>query len=360
MEWTKITNSQFYNGLKTKRNMLVRGKSGWGKTATVEQYVKDHGLKIAYVDMAGQLPESIAGIPAVVQPKIKVTETKDYSKEITAIKKEIKTLNDKMTEMALADTLNEYGKPILNKIVELQNELKVLTDADGKEETYYRRMLDVELKEFLETEGEGWILFFDEINQGSQDSLNTLYGITHPDPTMRRWCGHRISKCQIVACCNLNDGTDGTVYLTELPTPLLNRFFCFELKLSKADATKYLKKKYSNIPRVEKLIKTMLDEDIAPRDVDLALDIIQYNDDGMFLETKLGEALTQKIYEIVKVIDGASPDDLLQNAKEVYALFKEHGQVSFGTAGLITTEEDLINRFKDFLNDEEIASIVKS
>ena len=65
MEFIEITNSQFKAGLKTKRNMLVLGKSGYGKTATVEEYAEENGLKIAYVDMAGQLPESVAGIPCV-------------------------------------------------------------------------------------------------------------------------------------------------------------------------------------------------------------------------------------------------------------------------------------------------------
>lgn len=299
MEYVEITNKQFYEGLKTKRNMLVLGKSGWGKTAIVEQYARDDKLRIAYVDMAGQLPESIAGIPAVYEMK-----------------------------------------------------------DDGIGGKYYKRMLDVELKEFLECEGEGWILFFDEINQGNPDALNTLYGITHPDPSMRRWCGHRISKCQIVACGNLSDGTDGTVYLTDLPTPLLNRFFVFKLKLSKTDATNYLKKKYKNIPQVAKYIKEMLDADIAPRDVDLALDILQFDHDGMFLEAKLGTALTQKILELQKGIKSLDPAQLIKNARTVYNQFKEDGEVIFG-AETVTTEEELKAKFSEFLSDEEIAGVMK-
>lgn len=299
MDFVEITNSQFKEGLKTKRNMLVFGPSGYGKTATVEEYAEENGLKIAYVDMAGQLPESIAGIPAI------------YTKE-----------------------------------------------SDGLGGQYYKRMLDIELKDFLECEGEGWILFFDEINQGSPESLNTLYGITHPNPEMRRWCGHRLSKCQIVACGNLSDGTDGTVYLTDLPTPLLNRFFCFKLKPSKKDATDYLKKKYKNIPQVAKYIKVMLDNNIAPRDVDLALDILQYDHDGMFLEAKLGTALTAKIYDLQKGIKNLDPAELLKNARKVYEQFMEDGEIMFG-AETITTEEELKSKFSEFLSDEEIAGIFK-
>ena len=299
MDYIEITNSQFKEGLKTKRNMLVFGKSGYGKTATVEEYAEENGLKVAYVDMAGQLPESIAGIPCV------------YTKE-----------------------------------------------KDGLGGTYYKRMLDIELKEFLECEGEGWILFFDEINQGNPDGLNTLYSITHPNPSMRRWAGHRISKCQIVACGNLSDGTDGTVYLTDLPTPLLNRFFCFKLKPDKKDATNYLKKKYKNIPQVAKYIKVMLDNNIAPRDVDLALDILQYDHDGIFLEAKLGTALTAKIYDIQKGIKNLDPAELLKNARKVYEQFMEDGEVMFG-AETITTESELKEKFSEFLSEEEIAGIFK-
>lgn len=357
-EITKITNKQFDKGLETGRNMLVLGPSGYGKTETVEGYADRVGKKIAYCDMAGQLPESVAGIPAVMQPKIKITEIKDYSKEITAIKKEIKELNDKMTEMALTDTLADKIDTILSKMVGLQDTLKILNAKNGKEETYYRRMLDVELQEFLECEGEGWILFFDEINQGSPEALNTLYSITHPNPEMRRWAGHRISKCQIVACGNLNDGRDGTVYLTDLPTPLLNRFFVFELQPDKKGATEYLKKKYKNIPQVAKYIKVMLDNDIAPRDVDLALDVLQCDHDGMFLESKLGTALTAKIYDIQKGVKSLDPAEMIKNAKVIYKRLQEDGEVIFGTE-TITTEDELKSKLAEFLNEEEIASVFK-
>lgn len=296
-EVVKITNSQFSKALVVKKNILVFGPSGYGKTATVEAYAEENGLKIAYVDMAGQLPESIAGIPGVIMVKDSTTG-------------------------------------------------------------YYRRMLDVELQEFLECEGEGWILFFDEINQGSQESLNTLYSITHPNPSMRRWCGNRIGKCQIVACGNLSDGTDGTVYLTDLPTPLLNRFFVFELKPSKKDATDYLKKKWKNIPQVAKYIKVMLDANIAPRDVDQALEILQYDYDSIFLEAKLGTALTTKIYDIQKGIKSLDPAELLKNARKIYEQFKEDGEVMFG-AETISTEAELKTKFEEFLSDEEIASVMK-
>lgn len=297
-EYVKITNAQFKRGLETRKNMLVFGPSGYGKTATVEEYAEENNLKIAYCDMAGQLPESIAGIPGVIMTKDETTG-------------------------------------------------------------YYRRMLDVELKDFLECEGEGYILFFDEINQGSPDALNTLYGVTHPNPLMRRWAGHRLSKCQIVACGNLSDGRDGTVYLTDLPTPLLNRFFVFELTPNKKEITEYLKTKWKNIPQVAKFIKVMLDNSISPRDIDLALEILQYDYDPMFLEAKLGSALAGKMYEIQKSVKSVDPAELIKNARKVYEQFKEDGEVLWA-GETVATEEELKTKFEELgLSKEEIAGVMK-
>jgi hypothetical protein len=289
----KITQSQMKGGLETGRSMMVFGKSGAGKTAIVQQYALDKGLKLLNVDLAGELPESVAGIPSVV-----------------------------------------------------------------KDKPFYQRTLDASLEDFFKVEGEGYVLFFDEINQGSPDTLNTLYQITHPDPEQRRWAGHKIGKCQIVACGNLSDGTDGTVYLTELPTPLLNRFFVFELVDSNKETMAYLKEKYHNIPQVAKYIRVMLDNNVSPRDIDQALNIISYEHDAMFLEAKLGTALTAKILDIQNNVKSLDPAELIKNARKIYAQFKEDGEVMFG-AETITTEDELKSKLSEFLSDEEIAGVMK-
>lgn len=290
---TKITNKQLQDILVTKRNVLVFGKSGTGKTATVYEYANANGLKVIDYDLAGRLPEEVAGIPVVT----------------------------------------------------------------GE---FYKRTLDEELQEFFNKQGENYLLLFDEVNQGSPDTLNTLYRVTHPDPSMRKWAGHDISKAQIVACGNLADGTDGTVYLTELPTPLLNRFFVFELENSRKETESYLKKKYKNIPQVAKYIKAMLDSDIAPRDIDLCLDIIQYEVDvnDLFLSAKLGTALTAKILDIQKNVKNLDPAELIKNAKKIYAKLKEDGEVMFG-AETISSEDELKIKLSEFLSDEEIAGVMK-
>ena len=290
---TKITQSEYKQNLTVKENnMLVFGKSGIGKTAIVKEFAEENGLKLLDYDLAGRLPEEVAGIPAV--------------------------------------------------------------NGD-----FYTRTLDKELEDFFKVEGEGYILLFDEINQGSPDTLNTLYRITHPNPAMRVWAGHKIGKCQVVACGNMSDGTDGTVYLTDLPTPLLNRFYVFELVANNKDTTNYLKNKYKNIPQVAKYIKVMLDNSIAPRDIDEVLKNLQYDYSSRFIEAKIGSALTAKLYDIQKGIKNLDPAELLKNSRKIYDAFKEDGEVMWA-GETITTEAELISKFEEIgLSEEEIAGIVK-
>lgn len=290
-ELPKISLTQFENILGTKRNILVLGKSGTGKTAKVYEYAKAHNLKVIDYDLAGRLPEEVAGIPVV---------TGDF----------------------------------------------------------YKRTLDEELTDFFKCEGEGYILLFDEVNQGAPDTLNTLYRVTHPNPEMRKWAGHPIGKCQVVACGNLADGRDGTVYLTELPTPLLNRFFVFELETLHTEVLSYLKEKYKNIRQVAKYIKAMQEEDISPRDIDLCLDILQYNYDPILIESKLGPALTVKIYDLQKNMPNIDPAELIKNAKLVVQEFNEKGYVAFGPE-TVTTIEALREKLSEILTDEEIAGVMK-
>lgn len=294
IELTKIKQTEFYTVLKSKKNILLFGKSGWGKSQIVKKYCEDHGLKLKIISLASKLPEAIGGIP------------------------------------------------------------------HATDKGYYEELLSEELKEVFEDEGEGWVIFFDEINQAVQEVLNTLYGICYPMGEDRNWCGHSLSKAQIVACANLSDGTDGVTYLNDLPTPLVNRFFPFELECSKIDAKNYLKKKYRNIPQVVKYIDVMLDAEKSPRTVDECLEIIQYEPElsGLLLQSKLQSALTAKVLDIQKKIKTADPAKTLKLCRQSYEIFKEDGIVQWAGEE-IETEEELLDKFREILSEEEIASIVK-
>lgn len=294
IELTRIRQSEFYTILKSKRNILLFGKSGWGKSQIVKNYCEDNKLKLKIISLASKLPEAIGGIP------------------------------------------------------------------HATDKGYYEELLSEELKEVFEDEGEGWVIFFDEINQAVQEVLNTLYGICYPMGEDRVWAGHSLSKAQIVACANLSDGTDGVTYLNDLPTPLVNRFFPFELECSKTDAKNYLKKKYRNIPQVVKYIDVMLDAEKSPRTVDECLNILQYEPElsGLLLQSKLQSALTAKVLDIQKKIKTADPAKTLKLCRQSYEIFKEDGIVQWAGEE-IETEEALLDKFSEILSEEEIASIVK-
>lgn len=294
IELTRIRQSEFYTILKSKRNILLFGKSGWGKSQIVKKYCEDNKLKLKIISLASKLPEAIGGIP------------------------------------------------------------------HATDKGYYEELLSEELKDVFEDGGEGWVIFFDEINQAVQEVLNTLYGICYPMGEDRVWAGHSLSKAQIVACANLSDGTDGVTYLNDLPTPLVNRFFPFELECSKTDAKNYLKKKYRNIPQVVKYIDVMLDAEKSPRTVDECLNILQYEPElsGLLLQSKLQSALTAKVLDIQKKIKTADPAKTLKLCRQSYEIFKEDGIVQWAGEE-IETEEALLDKFSEILSEEEIASIVK-
>ena len=293
----QVKHSQLRNILKSNKNILILGKSGEGKSDEVFQYAKEVGKKVVLISLAMEIPETVGGIPYAV------------------------------------------------------------TTKDGKIE-YFIKLLDERLTPIFEVEGKDYIIFFDEINQGSQEVFNALYSICHPDPEQRQWAGHSLRYAQIIGAGNLSDGSDFTTYLNELPTPLLNRFFICQLASDKTETKNYLKKKWKNIPQVAKYIDLMLDENIPPRDIDLCLEIISY-DDSLLLSLKLGDALTAKIFDIKeKVKTGVDPMQALNTYKQGYELLKKNGYVKWAGEKITTTEE-YIQIMKGILSEEEIQSIIK-
>ena len=287
--------------LETEKPIMIFGPSGYGKTAKIREYCERTKKKLIIVSLAMELPENIGGIP--------------------------------------------YAK----------------TDAKTKVQ-YFTRLLDEKLAGIFENEGEGIVIFFDEINQAPAEVLNALYGICHPDPKERNWAGHSLAKAQIVAAGNLDDGSDGTTYLTPLPTPLLNRFFVCELKPSREDTFKYLQDKWKNIPEVKKYLEPMLDAEIPPRDIEQILDLIAYHDaNGKLMEMKLGSALARELLDIKAHIVVLDPAEKLKRATRLFKKYRNAGNYLEWTDCTITTDEEMTAMLKRDagLTEEEIASIIK-
>lgn len=294
----KIAPSRFKKLLKDgnyKKNIFVYGKSGIGKSAIVEEYALENGLKVIVFSLATEMPEAMGGIP----------------------------------------------------------------HAGAREAvSYFKRLLDERLAPIFEHEGKGYILFFDEMNQALPEVLNACYSICYTDPEKRHWCGHSLRYAQIVGAGNLATGEDGTVYLNDVPTPLHNRFTIFEMESNKSDTKDFLKKKYKNIPQVSKYIDVLLEENIPPRDIDGILEVIAYEMDSLWISAKIGEELTIKLLNIQKKVKSVDPAEALKACREVYRLFQENGRVQWA-GSYIEDEQDLLDEFSAILSEEEIKSIVK-
>ena len=294
---TEIRQKDFMELLEDEENIFVYGNKGIGKSSIVREYAEKAKKQLAIFPLATMIPEFIGGVP--------------YAK-------------------VSSDTKTEYFTLILNE----------------------------QLQPILESKGKNWILFFDEMNQAPTEVMNCLYSICHIDPKQREWCGHSLEFAQIVGAGNLNDGTDGTVYLNELPGPLHDRFFVYQLVSSDKDTMDYLKKKWKNIPQVAKYIKAMQDSKINPRNIDKCLELLQFEKNPLLLRAKLGTALTQKLIDMQKGMKSIDPADLIKNVRTAYERCQEDGIVAWGPE-TITTEEELIEKFKEILSEEEVASIVK-
>lgn len=294
---TKVKHSQLERVLPCNKPLLIFGKSGEGKTAKIIDYAKKVGKKLLIISLAMEMPETIGGIP--------------------------------------------YAK--------VDKETKV---------QYFIKLLDERLEPIIKDKGKDWIIFFDEINQGLPEVFNALYSICHPEPSQRQWNGYPLPYLQVFAAGNLDDGTEGTTYLNALPTPLLNRFFICELVGDRKETLDYLKDKWKNIPQVSQYINVLLDNNIPPRDIDQCLEIIAYEADSLLLQMKLDEALTLKLYEIQKKAKPKDPAEVLKGCRTAYKVFKEYGRATWGPE-LIETEEELIDKFKEILTEEEIQSILK-
>ena len=86
--------------------------------------------------------------------------------------------------------------------------------------------------------------------------------------------------------------------------------------------------------------------------------MLQFEKNPLLLRAKLGTALTQKLIDMQKGMKSIDPADLIKNVRTAYERFQEDGIVAWGPE-TISTEEELIEKFKEILSEEEVASIVK-
>jgi hypothetical protein len=303
----------------TGLNMVLYGPSGVGKSQSIEGYAKDNDIMLKKMNLALVVTEMFDGIPSLT--------------------KEVATVN--------------YSK-------ELQEKFKSLPAQTQIE--YFKKTMDITLAPFFENPEKKKILFLDEITQAQIDILNCLYGVF--DIEGKNWSGIPLVNTVVIGASNLNDGSDGTVYLQELPTPLHNRAIIYELLPNAKDTKDFLSSKYQEIPCVGRYIQAMLDDKIPPRDIEMALKLlayqIKYEGHTHGLEAKLGSGLAQQLMDIKNKVKSNDPMKVFNSAKKAYATFKENDNKLKSGSKYITTEEELFAKFKELgLSNEEIEAIKK-
>lgn len=309
-EVTRIKASELLKDvLPSGDNIFIYGTSGQGKSQIIKQYAREHDMDLVVLNLALEVPETVGGIP-----------------------------KEKIVRGDLDTAERE-------KVVQ-----------------FFVKLISERIAPLLEDNGRKKLLFLDELNQALEEVFNCLYSVV--DDEDPNWAGYPLYDVQVVAAGNKTDGTDGTVYLHEPPTPLMNRFTIFELVPNKKDTKDYLIKKWKNIPQVGRYVDVMLEDNIPPRDIEHILKAIAFKKSPLMMKAKVGETLTIQLQDIEKKVKAKIDDPVktLRKCREGYRQFKEiekvGGVMSWG-ADDIEDEEELLDIFRGLLTEEEVQSIVK-
>lgn len=146
-----------WSRIVARKNFFVQGEAGWAKSAVIKQMAKKAGFTVITVFLDKALPEDLDGLPAVREDKRRVGRV-----------------------------VQEKAMPV-----------------------WAQYMYDHPKTKFL--------LFFDELNQASNDVLKALMPISHKDRVI---CGHEFKNYFCGAAGNLKTEND----LEDLPRPVMARF----------------------------------------------------------------------------------------------------------------------------------------
>lgn len=289
--------------------VLIYGPSGFGKSAIIEQWAKDNDFECVLVNLSMVAEEEIAGVPVVVE-------------------------------------------------------------ADGKKVVKKVPLSIVERIQKCMTEDKKVLIFLDELGQATTAVMNTLYGICYPYEDKKRWDDIQLKNVKVVAATNLPDGTDGNLYVNDLPTPLLNRFFAYELVPNRKECIDYLVKTWNELPHAEEYITLLYDNTFPPRAICDALTCI-LSKIKKAKETNVkfpriavagkgvSPAVLKQMETIFKGTEIDDPSKELKAFRTLYDLLQDKGAIKIKEK-VISTKEELIALFKDKLTEEEIASVTET
>lgn len=188
-----------------------------------------------------------------------------------------------------------------------------------------------------------FVLFLDEINQASTNTINALYAIIHD----RMIAGQYNPNMRVVAAGNLLDESD---YINALPQPLLNRFVVKNHEPNEKAVIEYLTEKYKGNEKAQRILTNVQKMEwlgsMNPRALERCIRILTvYNIiDEKEIESQCNHntGLAQIIIDSVKdknvsTSDETSTAEIIKKAKQAKA---EHKDTSY-----------LPDEIKELLND---------
>ena len=173
-----------YNNFEDGRNVLIFGGSGAGKTSIVRQCAKACGMRVEELNVSTRLPEDFAGVPLTLSRDLddeefrKFVADKLYDEKLAAavdaeMEKHEEYANQRavrrMLEHKLADSITVTEDEITDNLPRFANRKTRLEQRTSAPEWVWN-IIDAYLKNRQRT-----VMFFDEINQGRPDTLNTLF-----------------------------------------------------------------------------------------------------------------------------------------------------------------------------------------
>lgn len=174
-----------------------------------------------------------------------------------------------------------------------------------------------------------FILFLDEINQATPNTINALYAIVHD----RMLAGRYNPNMRVVAAGNLLEESD---YINSLPQPLLNRFVVKTHEPKESDVIEYLQAKYKDNPKAQKILKAVNKvnwiKDLNPRALERCIKILtvyEINDvDEVNTQCNNNNGLATLIIDSLKAKEintkaETSTEELIKMAKSCYSKSKK-------------------------------------
>jgi MoxR-like ATPase len=260
--------SRLYSALGDGFNVLILGRSGWGKTAIMNQIAEKLNMAVQPLSTASLPPEVFSGRPLAVTKRF---STNQKEARLTRIMKErqlrlnIKDESEKAEKegkplsKAQLDMMWRLGLENLPDLTkELQEELeKQLADDHSMDMTEVQESFLksdwVRKAEGLWDKGVKTILFLDEMNQGQLDTLNAIFPLINEKVFANRY---PLADFLLVTAAGNLFYENNT--LSRLSDPLVRRF---DVKIyyvgNWADAFAHLRAKYSHNSQLVILLITL-------------------------------------------------------------------------------------------------------